>query len=612
MLGHDPYQRKTIPKAFWRSVLWGEFNEMNASARREDLFAFLDCAVPTAIGLTHEVRALRSRRRSAILGWMLLTGAACSSPLDTRAADWLSNGTSIPAAGVVTPTPSTPPTPPLPPSPPLATPASPANSAAKSPVQEKEKDKPEENSQSKASGNVLGKAKAPAKSAITLTWQSLTSWWTPPAPTSKTPLEAKPPQAKAAAGTAASTTTTIGNSASPARTLPGGASPSTSTVGRFDPEFGPAGHFVTDADEPAAQRVTRPASPRLTPVPQPSPDVEHSAVATDEPVSLVSWLSSFSSGGHGHGGTADACPDVCLTDTCCPTWEAQVDALFLWQGNIQSRPLYVETASGATALDANQLYAPAAIAPRYALTYHRDDCRAIEVNYFQVWGFNGQQAIGPAVDGNGEGIFTASNLVGPDYDRVAAARATSSANIQSLEVNLRRTDGGMIEWISGFRWLQWGQNLSIEDVTVEGNAVSGGDIASVNTLNNLYGWQWGGDMMLWNAGRWLRVNGIAKAGVYYNHQASQNTFYTDFSNPDVNAAASNDTVSFVGETGVNASLALTNWLSWRAGYTFFWLGGMAVPARQLGLTNVDLGTTSVNTNGSVMLHGVNTGLEARW
>ena len=119
-------------------------------------------------------------------------------------------------------------------------------------------------------------------------------------------------------------------------------------------------------------------------------------------------------------------------------------------------------------------------------------------------------------------------------------------------------------------------------------------------------------MMLWNAGRWLRVNGIAKAGVYYNHQAAQNTFYTDFSNPDVNVASANDTVSFVGETGVNASLALTNWLSWRAGYTFFWLGGMATPARQLGLTDINANTTSVNTNGSVFLHGVNTGLEARW
>ena len=559
---------------------------MNASARREDLLAYLDCAVngPTELsGLS----ALRTSRRCATLGWMLLTGIACSTPLHTYAADWLSAGTSQPAAGVVTPSPSIPPTPPLPPSPPAT---------------------------EKAKNKTQDAATPPAPSTITTTWQSLTTWLTPPKSAAKTPPVSKTAGAKITGASPAPANTIVANSASPSRTQPSGMSLPASTVGRFDPEFGPASHFVTDADAPAAERSRRPDAPRLAPVPQPSPETEQSAVATDEPVSLVSWLSNYY-GGHGHGGSADACPDVCLTDNCCPTWEAQVDALFLWQGNIQSRPLYVETATGATVLDANQLYAPAAIAPRYALTYHRDDCRAIEVNYFQVWGFNGAQAIGPQVDAAGNGVFTANNLVGPDYNQVSDALVTSSANIQSLEVNLRRTDGGMIEWISGFRWLQWGQNLSISDTTidvVDGTPSVFQDTGSVSTLNNLYGWQWGGDMMLWNAGRWLRVNGIAKAGVYYNHQASQNSSYSNGFDPNINVAAANDTVSFVGETGVNASLALTNWLSWRAGYTFFWLGGMATPARQLGLTNIDTGTTSVNTNGSVMLHGVNTGLEARW
>ena len=532
---------------------------------------------------------------------MLLTGLACSNPLHTYAAEWLSSSkadATATATSTATAAASAP-TPPLPPSPPASTASTPSTpSAAKPAVQDQAKNK------DKTSDTTAAKT---VTNTVSSTWQSLTSWMTPPASTSKTP-----PQAKTAGSSAAPANTIVASPASPSRS-PSTSRPTTS-VGRFDPDFGPAGYSVSDADEQTAQAE---AMPRLAPPqqfmsPQSAPEKEQSAVASDEPVSLVSWLSSYASGGHGHGGTADACPDVCLTDTCCPKWEAQVDALFLWQGNIPSRPLYVGTATGVTALDANQLYAPAAIAPRYALTYHRDDCRAIEVNYFQVWGFNAQQAVGPQIDGAGEGVFTASNLVGPDYDRVASARATSSANIQSLEVNLRRTDGGMIEWISGFRWLEWGQNLNITDNTVEAGVSSGDDLVDINTLNSLYGWQLGGDMMLWNAGRWLRVNGIAKAGVYYNHQASQNTFYTDYFDPDVNVASANDTVSFVGETGINASLALTNWLSWRAGYTCFWLGGVATPARQLGLTSIDTNTTSINTNGSVFLHGVNTGLEARW
>ena len=549
---------------------------------------------------------------------MLLTGLACSNPLHTYAAEWLSSSkadAAITASSATTAaSPATPsaPTPPLPPSLPAATASTPSTpSAAKPAVQDQAKNKDKTQDKSPDTTVDTTTATTVAKSVtstVSSTWQSLTSWMTPPAATPKTP-----PQAKTLGGSTAPANTIVVSPASPARARPNTSRPTTS-VGRFDPEFGPAGYSVSDADEQTAQAE---AMPRLSPPqqftpPQSATEKEQSAVASDEPVSLVSWLSSYYSGGHGHGGSADVCPDVCLTDTCCPKWEAQVDALFLWQGNIPSRPLYVETANGATALDANQLYAPAAIAPRYALTYHRDDCRAIEVNYFQVWGFNAQQAVGPQIDGIGEGVFTANNLVGPDYDRVASARATSSANIQSLEVNLRRTDGGMIEWISGFRWLEWGQNLNITDNTVENNVSSGDDLVDINTLNSLYGWQLGGDMMLWNAGRWLRVNGIAKAGVYYNHQASQNTFYTDYFEPDVSVASANDTVSFVGETGINASLALTNWLSWRAGYTCFWLGGVATPARQLGLTNIDASTTSINTNGSVFLHGVNTGLEARW
>jgi len=537
---------------------------MNASAHRENLLACLDCALPEATRLP----AHSTRRLPSALGWMLLTGLACTGTGTVLAAELAA----APTAAAATPLA------PLPPSLPAA--ADPGRQpAAKSPVREQDQAKEEP----KAS-----------------TWQTLTGWLSPPSATAATP----PKSTKLNGLVARSTPESVAGS-SPARTLSSSPSRPTTTVGRFDPEFGPAGHVVSDADEQSfeAEPMPRVAQPRPFLTPEPEEQTEQSAVASDEPVSLVSWLSSYASGGHGHGGHADACRDVCLTDNCCPTWEAQVDALFLWQGNIPSRPLFLDTATGATALDANQLYGPAAIAPRYAFIYNRDQCRAIEVNYFQVWGFNGQQQLAP-------GAYTATSLVSnPPFDAYDSATVSSSAHIQSFEVNLRRTDGGMIQWISGFRWLEWGEQLNIDGTSTESGAPVQ-DIVNVNTLNNLYGWQWGGDMMLWNAGRWLRVNGVGKAGVYYNHQAAQNT-YSTYIEPATYTSA-NDTVSFVGETGINASLALTNWLSWRAGYTCFWLGGVATSARQLGLTDVTTGATSVNTNGSVFLHGVTTGLEARW
>jgi hypothetical protein len=408
------------------------------------------------------------------------------------------------------------------------------------------------------------------------------------------------------------------------------------SVGRFDPDFGAAAIVV--ADGPVAAEAVRPRAWEGQAASSPQPlqplaggraaadeldEPEHSVSVSDEPVSLVGWLAGqyAGHGDDGGGSRPDVClKDPCCKDPCCPTWEVQVDALFLWQGNIPSRPLYFDTITEQTALDANQLQNRAAIAPRYAILYHHDECRAIEANYFQVWGFNSFAGIGPTFNQAGNGAYTLNILNNAAYQNIAQAEAVGTAHIQSLEVNLRRGDRGMIEWITGFRWVEWGQGLAISDYSYQAgdpnadppiDPIFGADQISVNTLNSLYGWQWGADMMLWNSGRWLRINGIAKAGVYYNHQALQRTYFNDGFNV-VNASASEDTIAFFGETGVNCSWALTNWLSWRAGYSLFWLSGVAVPASQLSLTDVGAGTTAVNTNSSVLIHGVTTGLEARW
>jgi hypothetical protein len=311
-------------------------------------------------------------------------------------------------------------------------------------------------------------------------------------------------------------------------------------------------------------------------------------------------------------------PGVCETcgptpcgrgcDRCCPKWTIQVDALMLWQGGIPSRPLYLDAATGATVIDANDLQTPVTIDPRYAILYHADDCRSFEVNYFNLSGFEGEIAA-PIVGGP----FEMNDLAGLNYAGLDTASARSQAAIKSLEFNLRRRGWGEIDWLTGFRWLEWNQGLLMVDTS--SIPVPNMDVIDVETVNNLYGWQWGGDLMLWNSGERLRVNGIAKAGVYYNHQAGQVTRYLrDGAAPTIVGDA-DDTVAFVGEAGVMGSYAITNWLSLRVGYTFFWLGGVATPADQLAETTVDPTLTpdaKVSPFGSVFLQGVQTGVEARW
>jgi len=396
---------------------------------------------------------------------------------------------------------------------------------------------------------------------------------------------------------------------------PGTATSTPAAPGRFEPVLDGEGYEIVDATPatPAVRREGR-AQPRSDAGDEPAASEDANdglSWFVDDEFSLTGWL-------FGHHGASQVVSDVpaIRQDACdCPTWIGQIDALLLWMGNIPSRPLYLDSVTQTTALNANQLVPPLSAAPRYAVIYNRDECRSIEVNYFSIWGFDAKREIGPFVDDVGNGALEMNELAGLNFNNIAAVRAESSAHIQSFEVNLRKVEWEWIRWITGFRWVEWGQDLQLLDAVVEAGDITGGDLLDVATLNSLYGWQWGADAMLWNNGGRVRVNGIGKAGVYYNYQALQRTSYDNFIDPPTNVAADKDTVSFFGEAGITGSVAITNWLSWRAGYTLFWIEGIATPANQLANTVVDPAQTpraSISPYGGVFLHGVNTGLEARW
>lgn len=296
----------------------------------------------------------------------------------------------------------------------------------------------------------------------------------------------------------------------------------------------------------------------------------------------------------------DAACEPCIR---CPRWEAQVDALLLWQGNIPSRPLFVDPSSGAVGLDANQAQPPLSAGPRYGLLYHVDATRAIEGNYFIVRSFSGQATLPP-------GNYYENGLAGSTFGPVDAAQLLTSGNIQSAELNWRRCSSGTLTWISGFRWVEWNQQMQIDETTSPPYAFTS------RTGNDLYGGQVGVDLCLWNDGNGpFTVDALAKTGLYYNH-AFQRTGAGEpgGATPPTVAAAVTDQVSCFSEVGVTGHLRLCSWLSWRAGYTLFWLNGIATPAAQLSATNLASlpPTATINTGGSVLLHGVTTGLEARW
>lgn len=294
-----------------------------------------------------------------------------------------------------------------------------------------------------------------------------------------------------------------------------------------------------------------------------------------------------------------------------PRWDLSVDALMLWQGNAQSLPLFLDSAGG-VALNAQDMQTQMGAGARVGLIRYVGESHAIEGNYFQARPFN---ATGQAPAEGGP--FELTNTGDLAFNDIASATVSSSGWIQSAEVNWRTCRCySPITWLAGFRWVELNSKTNVDYVFANPDPFGSG---SINTAvgNNLYGAQMGADMRLFNAGRKWRLNGLGKAGVFYNaasYQRSTAGFVTaggdDF--PLGTVAATADQTAFFGEVGLTSTYWITRWLAWRAGYTVLWASGVAVAAEQLPLNSFGDGTATINTENSVLLHGVTTGIEARW
>lgn len=289
----------------------------------------------------------------------------------------------------------------------------------------------------------------------------------------------------------------------------------------------------------------------------------------------------------------------------CPRVVAQFDALMLWQGNSASRPLLnYGTLGGPTAIDAKDAGTPMSTGMRYGLLVNLDNCYAIEGNYLNVGTFNGNVLIG-------QGTYVPVNM---PFDFVpivpGTAELVTDGRIQSAEMNWRRRECWCpVTWLAGFRWVQWNEGLVLASTAP--NLSTQNQVSSV-TGNDLYGGQVGMDAGLWNSGGRLAINGVGKAGVFYNNAYQRTGGILENGAPWGPFGNQTARTAFFGELGVNATVAVTEWIAWRVGYSLFWLGGVAVPANQLDLVDLSIPGAGINTSGSVFLHGVSTGIETRW
>lgn len=322
-----------------------------------------------------------------------------------------------------------------------------------------------------------------------------------------------------------------------------------------------------------------------------------------------------------------------LHDQTGACWSGRVDAIILWRNAPRYRPLFttfdpIALTPGPVALNADGLESDALAAPRVSLL-RTDTCgNALELAYLYAGNFYSERSLTTVRDGYATaapGIY--GNAWGPAGTPLNSASATLLGNLQSAEINHRKcVFGGLGQFLAGFRWLQWNEQLNMTDTfsfppPPAAVTDAGVDGYSTRCFNNLFGGQIGLDAKLLQIKR-MRLDGLVKAGAYYNAASQQSrygyvsdgvggpfAFSTGFRNSSPAAC------SFVGEVGLTAAIPLRDNVDFRFGYFGLWIDGLAQPTNQLStqtLTQIDPPSGTLDTTGGVILQGVSLGLEGRW
>ncbi len=197
-------------------------------------------------------------------------------------------------------------------------------------------------------------------------------------------------------------------------------------------------------------------------------------------------------------------------------------------------------------------------------------------------------------------------------DLGSAAGGTSTittsytSRFDSTEVNFVRPYAN-IQFLAGIRYLELNEKYDINGAS---SPVSASDYL-ITTQNHLIGPQLGARGQ-WQISR-LQFDIESKAGVFANTAAQHQTVGDVDNTILIRDAASNNTeISFVGEVSAYVTYPIFSWLTGKVGYTGLWITDLALAPNQLDFSNDATSGTALNAHESVIIHGFNAGVEARW
>jgi hypothetical protein len=282
---------------------------------------------------------------------------------------------------------------------------------------------------------------------------------------------------------------------------------------------------------------------------------------------------------------------------CGPRWTVTADALILERRDPSGSVLVFNTAAPAQDLNASDFDFPFQGRVDLSLARHFAGNNALEVRYFGLDGWNAAAATATTA-----GDLLQVNAALPVLTFAGTAiDATNSSDLHNVELNAQHRFGERLAVLGGFRYAELDEQFGIDlaDAPIPFSY-------DTRTRNRLWGGQIGADLVLWDRGGPVTVEGVGKAGIYANAAAHDSRYSTGVFAPT--AGGQRTATAFIGELGVTGLCQLTERLSFRGGYRLLWIDGVALATDQVAVSDF-LAQTGLDASGDAFYHGVFLGLE---
>jgi hypothetical protein len=275
-------------------------------------------------------------------------------------------------------------------------------------------------------------------------------------------------------------------------------------------------------------------------------------------------------------------------------WTVDANALFLTR-RVAPASLIADYTTGAGLLNASSLDLSTHAGVEFGLIRHWDCGNAVEVRYAGVDGWDAQTV----VPTNPNDVLQINLGIPLTVAAGSAIDADYASQWHSFEINGRHEFCQQrLAVLAGFRYVEvdenWGFTLVDTAPLYELEA---------STRNRLYGFQLGGQAVLWDRGGRLSVDAVGKAGIYGNRAAQDTLFVT----AAASATDAQTAAAFLGELELVGKYRITERLSLLGGYRLMWIDGLALAPEHLAANDGFGG--GIDTSGGAFFHGALVGLE---